>query len=81
MGLLQYEAGGRTYRLTSMRGSSLYKIGDIEQVRDLPENPAVACEDHFRGFDLLFVVLGCGTLALGLASAWMAQAVKRAQNR
>ena len=52
-GILQYSVQGQTYRIVSIQGSGIYRIGDTAQVRYLPNDPASAREDGQLAFDLL----------------------------
>jgi hypothetical protein len=79
-GVVQYEVAGRPYTLTSLRGSGIYKIGDLEKIRYIPEDPSLAREDDYLGFDLLFVCLGSCALILGLALGRIARVFTRSMN-
>jgi hypothetical protein len=80
MGIIKYIVQGRTYTLTSLRGPGIYKIGDTEQVRYMPADPASAREDDYLGFDLLFAILGSCMLILGLTVGRIASAFRRSMN-
>jgi hypothetical protein len=80
MGVVQYEVGGRAYTLTSLRGSGIYKIGDLEKVRYLPDDPASAREDDYLGFDFLFACLGSCILVLALTIGRIARVFTRSMN-
>jgi hypothetical protein len=80
MGVVQYEVAGRAYTLTSIRGSGIYKIGDLEKVLYLPDDPASAREGDYLGFDLLFACLGSCMLILALSIGRIARVFTRSMN-
>lgn len=79
-GILQYSVQGHTYRIVSIQGSGIYRIGDTAQVRYLPNDPASAREDGQLTFDLLFVCAGVFTLAIGLTLGRIAEFFSRKMN-
>ncbi|HEY1614994.1 MAG TPA: DUF3592 domain-containing protein [Rhizomicrobium sp.] len=79
-GILQYSVQGHTYRIVSIQGSGIYRIGDTAQVRYLPNHPASAREDGRLTFDLLFVCVGVSSLAIGLTLGPIAEFVSRKMN-
>jgi len=80
VGVVQYEVGGRPYNLTSIRGSGIYKIGDQEKVRYMPDDPASAREEDYLGFDLLFACLGISMLIVALTIGRIARVFTRSMN-
>jgi hypothetical protein len=80
MGVVQYEVAGRSYTLTSLRGSGTYKIGDTDAVHYLPGNPSGAREDDYLPFDLLFASLGSIMLMAGLSLGWIVGRFRQAMN-
>jgi hypothetical protein len=80
MGVLQDEVDGRPYTLTSLRGPGIYRIGDLENIRYLPEDPATAREDDYLPFDLLWVALGRLMFGLGVTLGGIVRAFRRAMN-
>jgi hypothetical protein len=79
-GILQYSVQGRTYRIVSIQGSGIYKIGDTARVRYLPNDPASAREDGQLTFDLLFIFVGVFVLILGLTLSPLAGLFSRKMN-
>jgi hypothetical protein len=79
-GVVRYEVAGRSYTLTSLRGSGVYRVGDRDTVHYLPGDPAGAREDDSLPFDLLFAGLGSIMLAVGLTLGWIAKWFGRAIN-
>lgn len=79
-GVLGYVVEGRAYTLTSLRGAGIYRIGDLEQVRYMPGDPASAREDDYLGFDLLFACLGACMLTLALTLGRIGRRFTRALN-
>ena len=80
MGIVQYEASGRSFTLTSIRGPGIYKIGASDTIRYLPNDPAMAREDDYLTFDLLFAGLGSIMLIVGLTFGWIAQRFNQSMN-
>jgi hypothetical protein len=54
------------YRIVSIQGTGIYRIGDKAQVRYLPDDPASAREDGQLIFSLVFACAGAFALAIGL---------------
>lgn len=79
-GIVQYEVDGRPYRLTSLRGSGVYKIGEAERVYYLPDDPYSAREGEYLAFDALFAGLGVGMLFLAFSIGRIARVFARAMN-
>ncbi len=79
-GILQYSVQGQTHRIVSLQGSGIYRIGDIAQVRYLPNDPASAREDGHLTFDLLFTCAGVFALAVGLTLGHLAEFFSRKMN-
>jgi hypothetical protein len=79
-GILQYSVQGRPYRIVSIQGSGIYRIGDTTQVRYLPNDPASAREDGHLTFDLLFVLAGICVLTLGLTLGRLTGFITRKMN-
>lgn len=79
-GVLQYFAEGRPYRIVSIQGSGVYKIGDTAQVRYMANNPALGREDGHLTFDILFIVAGVLMLTLGLTLGRLVQFLKQKMN-
>jgi hypothetical protein len=63
--ILEYKVNGAPKRLTSIRGSGFYEIGDKYPVRYLADNPDDVREDFYLDFDVYWGVAG---IILAIAS-------------
>ena len=79
-GIVRYEVGGHQYTLTSIRGSGVYKIGDLEKVYYMPHVPARAREEDYLSFDVLFVCLGSCMLILAFTITRIVRIFTRSLN-
>ncbi|NKJ44757.1 hypothetical protein [Novosphingobium sp. SG720] len=66
MGVLTYQVGGISHRLTSISGVGLFKVGEQEQIYYLPSDPRDARESGYFHFDLLWLGLGLAALTISL---------------
>ncbi|WP_395327299.1 hypothetical protein WBP06_10660 [Novosphingobium sp. BL-8H] len=75
MGVLTYEVAGASYRIDSIWGVGLFKIGDRENVYFTPSDPQNARESDNFHFDLLWLGLGTATLAIALFAGVIAKRI------
>lgn len=63
-GTIAYQVDGRAYLQVSWRGEGLHRVGERARILYLRDHPERAREASELGFDLLWLCLGVGALAL-----------------
>ena len=63
--VLEYKVYGRPYRLTSIKGTGFYHLGEAETVFYQPDRPSDAREAAYLPFDIFWLAAGVIALSLG----------------
>lgn len=76
--VLEYSVDGRSYRLTSLKGTGFYHLGETEKVFYKENRPSEGREGAYLPFDLFWLVAGVAALSLGALIGVIRRGVHRA---
>ena len=76
--VLEYSVDDRPYRLTSLKGTGFYHLGDTEKVFYQKDQPSNGREAAYLPFDLFWLVAGVLALSLGAVFGVIRLGVQRA---
>jgi hypothetical protein len=76
--VLEYSVDGRPYRLTSLKGTGFYHLGETEKVFYQEDRPSNGREAAYLPFDLFWLVAGVVALSLGTLFGAIRLGVQRA---